>query len=157
MAAANRVLRLHPPAKVAAANYAPSTGASIQLRNRVVIEVHTASFKSTRGYTIVAALLFEFDQIEGTEHCYVVMVAITEEFEDREPLPIGGFGRRSDLRFATHDPRQPTSDSWSSQRHGGRAAHAFKPLRGGERVGFGAAARTVRCLVNPLDYKLMER
>jgi hypothetical protein len=35
------------------------TQESIQLRNRVVIEVHTASFKSTRGYTIVAALLDE--------------------------------------------------------------------------------------------------
>lgn len=32
---------------------------SVTLRNRVVIEVHTASFKSTRGYTIVAALLDE--------------------------------------------------------------------------------------------------
>jgi hypothetical protein len=35
------------------------TQESIQLRNRVVIEVHTASFKSTRGYTIVAGLLDE--------------------------------------------------------------------------------------------------
>jgi len=26
----------------------------------------------------------EFDQIEGTEHCCVVMVAITEEFENRK-------------------------------------------------------------------------
>ena len=32
---------------------------SITLRNRVVIEVHTASFKTTRGYSIVAALLDE--------------------------------------------------------------------------------------------------
>jgi hypothetical protein len=32
---------------------------SIQLRNRVVLEIHTASFRSTRGYTIVAALLDE--------------------------------------------------------------------------------------------------
>lgn len=32
---------------------------SVTLRNKVVIEVHTASFKTTRGYTIVAALLDE--------------------------------------------------------------------------------------------------
>jgi len=35
------------------------TRESIALRNRVVIEIHTASFRSTRGYTIVAALLDE--------------------------------------------------------------------------------------------------
>ena len=35
------------------------TASSISLRNRVVIEVHTASFRTTRGYTIVAALLDE--------------------------------------------------------------------------------------------------
>jgi hypothetical protein len=35
------------------------TAESITLRNRVVVEVHTASFRSTRGYTIVAALLDE--------------------------------------------------------------------------------------------------
>jgi len=35
------------------------TAESITLRNRVVIEVHTASFRSTRGYTIVAGLLDE--------------------------------------------------------------------------------------------------
>src|SRR5262245_5854736 len=32
---------------------------SVRLRNRIVIEVHTASFRTTRGYTIVAALLDE--------------------------------------------------------------------------------------------------
>jgi hypothetical protein len=32
---------------------------TLALRNRVVIEVHTASFKTTRGYSIVAALLDE--------------------------------------------------------------------------------------------------
>jgi hypothetical protein len=35
------------------------TRESITLRNRIVIEVHTASFKSTRGYAIVAGLLDE--------------------------------------------------------------------------------------------------
>ena len=35
------------------------TAIAIRLRNRVVIEIHTASFRSTRGYTIVAALLDE--------------------------------------------------------------------------------------------------
>ena len=31
----------------------------ISLRNRVMIEIHAASFTSTRGYTLVAALLDE--------------------------------------------------------------------------------------------------
>ena len=35
------------------------TSDSISLRNRMVIEVHTASFKTTRGYTVVAALCDE--------------------------------------------------------------------------------------------------
>jgi hypothetical protein len=35
------------------------TRESITLKNNIVIEVHTASFRSTRGYTIVAALLDE--------------------------------------------------------------------------------------------------
>ena len=35
------------------------TRESVSLRNRIVIEVHTASFRSTRGYTIVCALLDE--------------------------------------------------------------------------------------------------
>jgi hypothetical protein len=35
------------------------TADSIRLSNRVAIEIHTASFRSTRGYTIVAALLDE--------------------------------------------------------------------------------------------------
>jgi hypothetical protein len=35
------------------------TAESITLRNRIVVEIHTASFRSTRGYTIVAALLDE--------------------------------------------------------------------------------------------------
>jgi hypothetical protein len=35
------------------------TAEAIRLRNRVVIEIHTASFRSTRGYTIIAALLDE--------------------------------------------------------------------------------------------------
>jgi hypothetical protein len=29
---------------------------TIELKNRIVIEIHTASFRSTRGYTIVTAL-----------------------------------------------------------------------------------------------------
>ena len=35
------------------------TRESVSLRNRINIEIHTASFKSTRGYTVVAALLDE--------------------------------------------------------------------------------------------------
>jgi len=35
------------------------TAESIRLTNRIVIEIHTASYRSTRGYTIVAALLDE--------------------------------------------------------------------------------------------------
>jgi hypothetical protein len=35
------------------------TAETIQLKNRVSIEIHTASFRSTRGYTIIAALLDE--------------------------------------------------------------------------------------------------
>ena len=38
---------------------AGATRESISLRSRVVIEVHSASFRSTRGYSIVAALLDE--------------------------------------------------------------------------------------------------
>src|SRR5262249_44263548 len=36
-----------------------TTQEAIHLRNRVVVEVHTASFRTTRGYSIVAALLDE--------------------------------------------------------------------------------------------------
>ena len=35
------------------------TRESITLRNRIAIEIHTASFRATRGYTIIAALLDE--------------------------------------------------------------------------------------------------
>lgn len=35
------------------------TREAISLKNRIVIEIHTASFRTTRGYTIVAALLDE--------------------------------------------------------------------------------------------------
>jgi hypothetical protein len=38
---------------------AGQTRESISLSNRVVIEVHTASFRTTRGYSIIAALLDE--------------------------------------------------------------------------------------------------
>jgi hypothetical protein len=44
------------------------TQESIQLRNRISIEIHTASFRSTRGYTIVAALLDEIAFWEVDEH-----------------------------------------------------------------------------------------
>ena len=36
-----------------------TTQESISLKNRIVIEIHTASFRTTPGYTIVAALLDE--------------------------------------------------------------------------------------------------
>jgi hypothetical protein len=35
------------------------TRESITLKHRIIIEVHTASFRTTRGYTIVAALCDE--------------------------------------------------------------------------------------------------
>jgi hypothetical protein len=35
------------------------TAGSIRLRRRIVVEIHTASYRSTRGYTIIAALLDE--------------------------------------------------------------------------------------------------
>jgi hypothetical protein len=38
---------------------AEETAESIRLTNRIVIEIHTASYRSTRGYTVVAALLDE--------------------------------------------------------------------------------------------------
>jgi hypothetical protein len=44
------------------------TAESIRLRNRVAIEIHTASFRSTRGYTIIAALLDEIAVWETDEH-----------------------------------------------------------------------------------------
>jgi hypothetical protein len=40
----------------------------ITLRNKISIEIHTASFRSTRGYTIVAALLDELAFWELDEH-----------------------------------------------------------------------------------------
>jgi hypothetical protein len=44
------------------------TAESIRLRNRIVVEIHTASYRSTRGYTIVAALLDEVAIWETDEH-----------------------------------------------------------------------------------------
>jgi hypothetical protein len=44
------------------------TAESIRLTNRIVIEIHTASYRSTRGYTIVAALLDEVAIWESDEH-----------------------------------------------------------------------------------------
>jgi hypothetical protein len=46
---------------------AEETAESIRLRNRVAIEIHTASFRSTRGYTIIAALLDEVAIWESDE------------------------------------------------------------------------------------------
>jgi len=43
------------------------TRESITLRNRVTIEIHTASFKLTRGYTVLAALLDELAFWETNE------------------------------------------------------------------------------------------
>jgi hypothetical protein len=43
------------------------TAESIRLRNRVAIEIHTASYRSTRGYTIIAALLDEIAIWESDE------------------------------------------------------------------------------------------
>jgi hypothetical protein len=43
------------------------TRESLTLSNRIVVEVHTASFRSTRGYTVVAALLDELAYWETDE------------------------------------------------------------------------------------------
>jgi hypothetical protein len=43
------------------------TAEAIRLHNRIVIEIHTASYRSTRGYTIVAALLDEVAIWESDE------------------------------------------------------------------------------------------
>src|SRR5262249_28763843 len=43
------------------------TAESIRLRNRINIEIHAASYRSTRGYTIVAALLDEVAFWESDE------------------------------------------------------------------------------------------
>ena len=40
---------------------------SVTLSSRVVIEVHTASFKTTRGYTLIAALCDEIAYWSGEE------------------------------------------------------------------------------------------
>jgi hypothetical protein len=43
------------------------TAESIRLRNRINIEIHTASYRSTRGYTVIAALLDEVSIWESDE------------------------------------------------------------------------------------------
>jgi hypothetical protein len=50
-----------------AATIEGETSETVRLRNRVVIEIHTASFRSTRGYTICAALLDEVAYWETDE------------------------------------------------------------------------------------------
>jgi hypothetical protein len=55
------------------------TTESITLRNRIVIEVHTASFRSTRGYTLIAALLDEvayWGAEESTEPDHEIISAL---------------------------------------------------------------------------------
>jgi len=43
------------------------TNEAIRLRNRIVIEIHAASYRSTRGYTVIAALLDEIAIWESDE------------------------------------------------------------------------------------------
>jgi hypothetical protein len=69
----------------------------------------------------------------------------------------GGWGRRSDLRFAAHDTRQPTATSWGSKPHIGHAGLECRLLRGRERFRFGETACTMGSFVDLLDYKFMER
>jgi hypothetical protein len=40
---------------------------TIELKNRIVIEIHTASFRTTRGYTIVTALCDELAYWQSDE------------------------------------------------------------------------------------------
>lgn len=58
------------------------TAGSITLRNRVRIEVHTASYKSIRGYTVVAAVLDEIAvwQSDGTNPDAEVVTAVRSRF-----------------------------------------------------------------------------
>lgn len=58
------------------------TADSITLRNRVRIEVHTASYKSIRGYTVVAAILDEIAvwQSDGTNPDAEVVTAVRSRF-----------------------------------------------------------------------------
>jgi hypothetical protein len=72
-------------------------------------------------------------------------------------LTSGGWGRRSDLRFAAHDTRQPAAASWGSKPHIGRAGLECRLLRGRERFRFGGTACPIGRFVDLLDYKFMER
>jgi hypothetical protein len=59
------LLQAVPMLKAMVAN---ETAEGIELTNRIVIEVHTASFRAVRGYTVVAALIDEiaFLPVEGS-------------------------------------------------------------------------------------------
>jgi len=53
------------------------TNEAIRLRNRIVIEIHAASYRSTRGYTVIAALLdeiaiWESDETSAEPHVEII-------------------------------------------------------------------------------------
>ena len=47
--------------------FIPPRSESLDLSNRITIEVHTASFRTVRGYTVVAALLDELAFWQGED------------------------------------------------------------------------------------------
>jgi hypothetical protein len=92
----------------------------------------------------------------------IVFIGIVCGDANRRPARLslrhdGGWIRRNDLRPESHDPRQPTANSWRSKRHRGCAGLELRLPRGGERYSFGGAACTIRGFVNLLDNELMER